>query len=188
MCLPGSCNSIFKDEHPSSALIAPTLRPERALHFTARGSLRRPLDLTLPVLSPGRKPVGDLPLVPLPATPGPRERPRLQCEPGTPSFDEKACAHQPVPAVARCDLASRHSHRRRMDEPPDALAHEAERQPQPAADLCEHDDAHRLLQSTQRLEHTRESIVTRPPCRFSRRGRAPYDAAGAAPGHPVWRR
>jgi hypothetical protein len=40
--LTGSCNSIFKDEHPSSAPIAPTLRPERAPHFTTLGSLRLP--------------------------------------------------------------------------------------------------------------------------------------------------
>jgi hypothetical protein len=40
--LTGSCNSIFKDEHPSSAPIAPTLRSERASHFTTLGSLRLP--------------------------------------------------------------------------------------------------------------------------------------------------
>lgn len=42
MCLTGSCNSIFKDEHPSCASTALTSRPERVPRFTARHSLRRP--------------------------------------------------------------------------------------------------------------------------------------------------
>ena len=40
--LTGTCNSIFKDEHPSLLSIAPASRPERAPHFTTLGSLRRP--------------------------------------------------------------------------------------------------------------------------------------------------
>jgi hypothetical protein len=68
----------FQRRAPEPAPIAPTLRPERAPHFTTLGSLRLP--------GPGSgigvffrsEPRLQLPLMPVPATPVPRERHRIQ--------------------------------------------------------------------------------------------------------------
>jgi hypothetical protein len=76
--LTGSCNSIFKDEHPSTAPIAPTLRPERAPHFTTLGSLRLPGPGSGSAFSSDSETWLQLPLMPAPATPVPRERHRIQ--------------------------------------------------------------------------------------------------------------
>ena len=84
--LTGSCNSIFKDEHPSFAPIAPTSRPERAPHFhdarltSATGTglgYRRflPIQTAAPAASDAPRPL-------------PRRRVNdtgLKCELGTPS-------------------------------------------------------------------------------------------------------
>lgn len=54
--LTGSCNSIFKDEHPGSATTAPISRPERAPRFTTLGPLRQRDPGSDPALSSVRRP------------------------------------------------------------------------------------------------------------------------------------
>jgi hypothetical protein len=92
-----------------------------------------------------------------PATPAPRERHRIQCEIGTPSFAE---GHR----VTAADF--RHA---------PAWSARSRRQPQPTACSNEHDNTHRLLQSTQ-SPSTLANNRYPAPRRFSRRGVAPRGA------------
>jgi len=160
----------FQRRAPEPATIALTFRPERAPHFTTLGSLRLPGPGSSIGVFFRSKPRFRRPLMPAPATPAPRERRRIQMRAWN-TFVEGRCRV----TTAGCHHAMAWPARPR-------------RQPQPTACPNEHDNTHRLLQSTQS-----SSTLANDRCpalrRFSRTERCALRRSGdAKPHRPLWPR